>query len=588
MIMRTGGKPPTIEYQSEAKEIRPRCQYSDKWDSSKCTNPLAPGNSNNLCIFHDREYVNKKEKEVAVEFKLLVHNANNNESHDSLFCRGFYIPEINFERFEFNREIDFRGAHFKKVNFRKSIFNNKVDFDSATFSEEAEFTDATFSEEAVFKSVSFVKDVDFRGANFEEADFHLVHASCKAAFDSATFSEKADFTTATFLESANFHFTKFERGAVFTYSRFLKEAKFIEAKFIKSSNSLTLIYFYEKSGNEATFDFTTFSEYVDFGNARFPEKTQFRYSVFKGDTDFSDATFGIFEKKTDLNSEADFTASTFLQLADFSGAKFIKAYFISTSFGEKTDFIKTEFKEAYFTQAYFSGQATFYDTTLGDKPDFSDVLFENAQKVLFSVKQLHATSFINTNVTSVRFIKNLRLEPEEWDTENNKEKVPSDLEALKAVYRNIRENYENSFRFIDAQIYHKKELDLKRKYREVLCEDGSSTIVKPNCWFRRNLSLTGLYYFISRYGYNYNRAIIIAAIVLAIPIIYSTVQQSFSPEGINATKSVESATNSAKDVLHIERSKDLIGSLIGIAAIPILGGIILAALKRTFDIRRKS
>ena len=46
-------------------------------------------------------------------------------------------------------------------------------------------------------------------------------------------------------------------------------------------------------------------------------------------------------------------------------------------------------------------------------------------------------------------------------------------------------------------------MELKRKYREeVLSEDGSSIIVKPNCWFRRNLSLTSLYYHLSRYGEN--------------------------------------------------------------------------------------
>ncbi|MFL6456584.1 MAG: pentapeptide repeat-containing protein, partial [Nitrososphaeraceae archaeon] len=223
--------------------------------------------------------------------------------------------------------------------------------------------------------------------------------------------------------------------------------------------------------------------------------------MFKGDVDFSNATFGIFEKQVDFDSEADFTASAFLERADFSGAKFMKAHFVSSSFGEKAYFITTEFySKANFKQAYFSGQATFFYTQLGDKPDFSDVLFENAQKVLFSVKELlHPTSFINTNITSVRFSKAVNWAEEKIDSS-------VDLEALKAVYRNLRENYENSFRFIDAQIYHIREMDLKRKDR------GAGDIMKgirpqpeKNGRIRRTFSLTGMYYLISRYGYDYVR-----------------------------------------------------------------------------------
>jgi hypothetical protein len=235
-----------------------------------------------------------------------------------------------------------------------------------------------------------------------------------------------------------------------------------------------------------------------------------------------------------------------------------------------------------FTQAYFFDQATFYGTELGEKPGFSDVLFENAQKVLFSVPRLHASSFINTNVTSVRFSKSVNWEKETIDSS-------VDLEALKVVYRNLRENYENSFRFADARIYHTREMNLKRKYREKgNPTKGIRPLAVKNCLIRRTFSLTALYYVISEYGYDYNRAIIAAAVVLAIPIIYSLIQQSLSPEGIDINKSIGTATNYTKDVLHIDRKNDLLGPLIGIVTIPILGGIILAALKRTFDIRRKS
>ena len=43
-------------------------------------------------------------------------------------------------------------------------------------------------------------------------------------------------------------------------------------------------------------------------------------------------------------------------------------------------------------------------------------------------------------------------------------------------------------------------MELKRKYREIPSNDGSSVVVKSNGWLRRNLSFTGMYYRLSRYG----------------------------------------------------------------------------------------
>jgi hypothetical protein len=74
-------------------KIRSECEYSDMSQTSKC--PYPPVN-NNLCIFHDREYGNENQDQIVNALKLLVKKAN--ESHDSLICRGFYVPEISFEK----------------------------------------------------------------------------------------------------------------------------------------------------------------------------------------------------------------------------------------------------------------------------------------------------------------------------------------------------------------------------------------------------------------------------------------------------------------------------------------------------------
>jgi hypothetical protein len=66
-------------------------------------------------------------------------------------------------------------------------------------------------------------------------------------------------------------------------------------------------------------------------------------------------------------------------------------------------------------------------------------------------------------------------------------------------------------------------MELKRKYREAVSEDGSDIIVKQNRWPRRNLSLTGLYYHLSRYGEDLLRPTLIGiAIVLGSTLIWLT------------------------------------------------------------------
>jgi uncharacterized protein YjbI with pentapeptide repeats len=612
MIVQPEGEPPIIESQSGEKKTK--CDYYDEWDNNvrkKCAHELMSstnGTKVQYCIFHDRDYVSDKKNAdyIAKQFmKLVVEDNKKGKSDNPTLYRGFYLPQINFERFEFETEVDFKGAHFNKANFIDAKFKKKVDFDSADFLEEAEFTRTEFEGNAVFQSVSFVKGMDFRDAKFKKgADFHLAHASDKAAFDSATFSQEANFNTTTFLKSVNFHFTKFEKGVNFSHSRFINEAKFIQAHFIrkqgKDESALKFASFLE--GVKADFEHCTFSEYVDFDNATFPANTTFRNSVFKLDTTFSKANFGVVElENVFVCSRADFTASTFLGFADFSTAKFLTADFTSTSFGLKTDFIMAQFKNVKFSHAYFSGQATFYDTMLGYKPDFNDVLFENAQKVLFSVESLHASYFINTNVTLVRFSEKVVWKPEEWEEESRPPPEKLDLEALKAVYRNLRENYENSFRFLDAQRYHIKELDLRREYRQQEKEILKSEYRKPgkdilhvdkpkpkkNDKIRKNVSLTGLYYHISRYGYDYNRAIIYAVIIFATPMISSIIYESFILHVGKQSDLGVAATNYIKAFLQIEKT-NILGVIMGIIAIPIWGGLILVALKRTFDIKRKS
>ena len=100
-----------------------------------------------------------------------------------------------------------------------------------------------------------------------------------------------------------------------------------------------------------------------------------------------------------------------------------------------------------------------------------------------------------------------------------------------AVYRNLRENYEFRLRYDEAGKFFEKEMELKRRYREVLSQDDSSSIsVKPNCWFRRNLSLTGMYYHFSKYGESIAKPTIIGAITIGLSTLFWLIQDNPTAE----------------------------------------------------------
>lgn len=112
----------------------------------------------------------------------------------------------------------------------------------------------------------------------------------------------------------------------------------------------------------------------------------------------------------------------------------------------------------------------------------------------------------------------------------NRSEMQKELEAIRewnirlgsvlAIYRNLRENYEFRMRYDEAGKFFIREMELKRRYEETsprcklknlfrlkwrinqigfLEENNIVEIVAKN-WIRRNFSLSGIYYHLSRYG----------------------------------------------------------------------------------------
>jgi len=70
---------------------------------------------------------------------------------------------------------------------------------------------------------------------------------------------------------------------------------------------------------------------------------------------------------------------------------------------QRVDFSSTKFSEADFGSAKFSGKADFSSVFIKDKVYFNYVLFEDGKKILFGIEDISNFSFMNTDITRVRF-----------------------------------------------------------------------------------------------------------------------------------------------------------------------------------------
>jgi hypothetical protein len=199
----------------------------------------------------------------------------------------------------------------------------------------------------------------------------------------------------------------------------------------------------------------------------------------------------------------NFSHTTFSDEAHFSSATFSGPADFTTAFSGLSDFSYAKF----FDNAHFSSK-------FGDITYFNYVTFENPNKILFEVKDMSVVSFINTDITGIRFSDKtswgekdkFHVIEEKWlENKPGEERERPTLGGVLSVYRNLRENYELRRRYDEAGKFFIREMELKRMYREVTSgytQDNKDEIreIKKNCWFRRNFSLTGIYYNLSRYG----------------------------------------------------------------------------------------
>jgi hypothetical protein len=211
------------------------------------------------------------------------------------------------------------------------------------------------------------------------------------------------------------------------------------------------------------------------------------------------------------------------------------------------------------------------------KQTMSDIPFLSIE---MNDKENIATMKIKDSDSGYIFIVDGKFNPTIYPI-GKKEDVIS-VGGIRTIYRNLRENYEYSLRFEDADKFFEKEMEVKRNYSEKTI--GKISRFKKNGRLKRHLSLTGLYYHLSEYGKNYKRPLVLAIIIISIPILYSLIQLSIN-DNLKAEIIGNTTETNIRNIFHIDEKQDIVGYFIGIATIPILGALIIAALKRAFEKR---
>jgi uncharacterized protein YjbI with pentapeptide repeats len=328
----------------------------------------------------------------------------------------------------------------------------------------------------------------------------------------------------------NFNFATFLGKASFSRVSFSGKASFFGAKF-----------------SEANFFWATFSGQADFSRTKFFGEAKFQGSIF--------------------SEEATFHRTEFSKKTSFSGAEFIgEANFSGVSFSEEANFFWAKFSDiVYFNKIIF-----------GKFANFRYVIFALPEKVFFHSDRLTYVSFLNTDITRVNFsdtcifgedesedkiIEERELEDifKDDKQENTKDITKTNtilkdvnLDSIIAIYRNLRENYEYKLRYSKAGQFFIREMELQRKYCKVKTKmlknnrgnekdesenEGTETgkiTIKKNKWYIQNFSLTGLYYWLSKYGQDLLRPFLFTMGIL----IFSTLFWMLQPNAFTSEPSI--------------------------------------------------
>jgi hypothetical protein len=310
-------------------------------------------------------------------------------------------------------------------------------------------------------------------------------------------------------------------------------------------------------------------------NETFPGKVNFQNAIFYGSVDFSNSTFSseVSFMGARFKDNTSFFNATFEKLTSFQGAKFEStAYFRQSKFIGGADFSKAEFngdaifdfskfcQSVNFSSCKILDAATFISSNFDelDALQFVKVYLKDPHHVDFEPKdgRLSRVAFVGTDVSRIKFGENVRF----GDSERDKFKIYQErlLEAeltkdivilgrkipmkkatgsfswgyplglALSVYRNLRENYEFRMRYDEAGEFFIREMEMKRNYKAKWDEPSKYYIYSLQPWLVRNLSLTGFYFNLSKYGQSILRPTLFGIAIIALSTLLWFTQPNHS------------------------------------------------------------
>jgi hypothetical protein len=308
--------------------------------------------------------------------------------------------------------------------------------------------------------------------------------------------------------------------------------------------------------------------------------------------------------------KADFFRAQFTDRANFYGAWFAKIVELHETYLKEALFTKARFKHADFYKTQFANKADFSEiesTTESDHPrlDFHNVQFDVPEHITFLKDNLSEASFVNTDVTRVRFGEDVIWgdkfkirEEREIGNQLKTKNSATDIQRgdVLAVYRNLRENYEFRMRYDEAGEFFIREMEISRLYRQDT--KNGQTQIRRNDWVTRNLSFIGLYHFFSKYGQSVFRPFILGIGIVILSTLLWSIQQNAAEEFIFHNTNVSQIVNSSNLQIAFERSlTNFLPSLsfgtelnVGLldVAVKLVGGAVtfglfIIALRRKFE-----
>lgn len=232
-----------------------------------------------------------------------------------------------------------------------------------------------------------------------------VNFTSTAVFSRASFENGADFTSAKFNEQAYFDEAKFQGITYFNKAKFsnagdFERAKFYEAVYFGTKSSMmdsTWENIYEKASSGTGLDRESymadfwaiqgpakFDKIAWFHKTKFVAIADFSVVMFRGETNFQEASFGgdaIFERAKFYDRAKFWT--NFQGKVDFRGVRFEKAVsFYNAKLGDTSLFVGANFlDEVDFENARFGRTIDFTYANFSEGIDFRQTSFDSVENL---------------------------------------------------------------------------------------------------------------------------------------------------------------------------------------------------------------